>query len=201
MAELKLTAENRTEFGKGAARRTRRANRIPAVLYGHGGDPVHLSLPSHETALALRTANALLSIVVDGGPAQLALPHQVQRNPVKGTIEHVDLVAVRQGERVTVDVAIHVVGELASELSLNQDVTSIPLEVEATHIPGNIEVSVEGLTAGAQVLARDLQLPAGAVLHDDLDTLILGVRVAEELQTGDEDADAGAVSEGAGEGE
>ena len=109
MPEVKLIAELRTEFGKGAARRIRRADKVPAVLYGHGTDPIHIALPGHETLLALRTANALLSIEVDGS-SQLALPKQVQRDPLKHTIEHVDLVIVRRGEKVTVDVAIHLVG-------------------------------------------------------------------------------------------
>ena len=124
MPEVKLTAELRTEFGKGAARRIRRAHKVPAVLYGHGTDPIHISLPGHETLLALRTANALLSIDVDG-KSQLALPKQVQRDPLKHTIEHVDLVLVRRGEKVTVDIAIHLEGEAGDDTLVVVDQNSV----------------------------------------------------------------------------
>ena len=132
--EVTIVAEARTEFGKGAARRIRRADKIPAVLYGHGTDPVHITLPGHETLLALRTANALLSIELDGG-SQLALPKQVQRDPIKRTIEHVDLVLVRRGEKVTVDIAVHVEGEAAPDALVDVVATTVPIEAEATHIP------------------------------------------------------------------
>ena len=160
MPEVKLTAELRTEFGKGAARRIRRAHKVPAVLYGHGSDPIHISLPGHETLLALRTANALLSIDVNG-TSQLALPKQVQRDPLKHTIDHVDLVIVRRGEKVTVDIAIHLEGEAGEETLVVVDQNSVPIEAEATHIPNQIVVSIEGLPAGTQILARDLVLPDG----------------------------------------
>ena len=160
MPEVKLTAELRTEFGKGAARRIRRAHKVPAVLYGHGSDPIHISLPGHETLLALRTANALLSIDVNG-TSQLALPKQVQRDPLKHTIDHVDLVIVRRGEKVTVDIAIHLEGEAGDETLVVVDQNSVPIEAEATHIPHQIVVSIEGLPAGTQILAKDLLLPDG----------------------------------------
>ncbi|MFP5282536.1 MAG: 50S ribosomal protein L25/general stress protein Ctc [Actinomycetes bacterium] len=178
MPEVKLTAELRTEFGKGAARRIRRADKVPAVLYGHGTDPVHISLPGHETLLALRTANALLSIEVNGS-AQLALPKQVQRDPLKHSIEHVDLVLVRRGEKVTVDVPVHVEGEAASDTLVVVDHSSVPLEAEATHLPEQIVVSVEGLEAGTQILVRDLQLPEGASVTLDPETLIVNITAAQ----------------------
>jgi large subunit ribosomal protein L25 len=180
--EVKLTAELRTEFGKGAARRIRRAHKVPAVLYGHGTAPIHISLPGHETLLALRTANALLSIEVNGS-SQLALPKQVQRDPLKHTIEHVDLVIVRRGEKVTVDVRVQVEGEAAPDTLIVVDHNSVPVEAEATHIPQQIVVSVEGLPPGTQILARDLQLPAGSSVVDlDPETLIVNVTNAPTVE-------------------
>ena len=182
MPEVKLTAELRTEFGKGAARRIRRAHKVPAVLYGHGTAPIHISLPGHETLLALRTANALLSIEVNGS-SQLALPKQVQRDPLKHTIEHVDLVIVRRGEKVTVDVRVHVEGEAAPDTLIVVDHNSVPVEAEATHIPQQIVVSVEDLPPGTQILARDLQLPAGSTVVDlDPETLIVNVTNAPTVE-------------------
>ena len=182
MPEVKLTAELRTEFGKGAARRIRRAHKVPAVLYGHGTAPIHISLPGHETLLALRTANALLSIEVNGS-SQLALPKQVQRDPLKHTIEHVDLVIVRRGEKVTVDVRVHVEGEAAPDTLIVVDHNSVPVEAEATHIPQQIVVSVEDLPPGTQILARDLQLPAGSTVVDlDPDTLIVNITNAPTVE-------------------
>jgi large subunit ribosomal protein L25 len=179
--EVKLTAELRTEFGKGAARRIRRAHKVPAVLYGHGTAPIHISLPGHETLLALRTANALLSIEVNGS-SQLALPKQVQRDPLKHTIEHVDLVLVRRGEKVTVDVRVQVEGEAAPETLVVVDHNSIPIEAEATNIPQQIVVSVEGLPAGTQILARDLQLPQDSSVDLDPETLIVNVTNAPTVE-------------------
>jgi large subunit ribosomal protein L25 len=180
--EVKLTAELRTEFGKGAARRIRRAHKVPAVLYGHGTAPIHISLPGHETLLALRTANALLSIEVNGS-SQLALPKQVQRDPLKHTIEHVDLVIVRRGEKVTVDVRVHVEGEAAPDTLIVVDHNSVPVEAEATHIPQQIVVSVEDLPPGTQILARDLQLPAGSTVVDlDPETLIVNITNAPTVE-------------------
>ena len=181
MPEVKLTAEMRTEFGKGAARRIRRAHKVPAVLYGHGTAPIHIALPGHETLLALRTANALLSIEVDG-ISQLALPKQVQRNPLKHTIEHVDLVIVRRGEKVTVDVPVQVEGEAGPDTLVVVDHNSIPIEAEATNIPRQILVSVEGLPPGTQILARDLQLPTGSSVELDPETLIVNVTNAPTVE-------------------
>ena len=195
MPEVKLIAELRTEFGKGAARRIRRADKVPAVLYGHGTAPIHIALPGHETLLALRTANALLSIEVDGS-SQLALPKQVQRDPLKHTIEHVDLVIVRRGEKVTVDVAIHVVGEAGPDTLVVVDHNTIPVEAEATQIPQQIVVSVEELPPGTQILARDLQLPDGSSLDLDPDTLIVNITNAPpaealEAELAEAEAEAG----------
>ncbi len=175
MSENKIAAVSRTEFGKGAARRTRRAGLVPAVLYGHGTDPVHLSLPGHELLLALRVANAVLEISLDGGKSQLALAKQVQRNPVKGTIEHLDLVIVRRGEKVTVEVPLVVVGDHPADRMVVMDQQTIALEVEATHIPADIEVSVAGLEIGDTVTAKDLVLPSGAVFPGAPDDLILSI--------------------------
>jgi large subunit ribosomal protein L25 len=193
--EVKLTAELRTEFGKGAARRLRRAHKVPAVLYGHGTDPVHISLPGHETLLALRTANALLSIDVDGR-SQLALPKQVQRDPLKHTIDHVDLVLVRRGEKVTVDIAIQLEGEAGEDTLVVVDHNSLPIEAEATHLPEQIVVSIEGLPAGTLILAKDLQLPEGASLAVDPETLIVNITGAPsaeaiEAELAEAEAEAG----------
>ncbi len=201
MPEVKLTAELRTEFGKGAARRIRRAAKVPAVLYGHGTDPIHISLPGHETLLALRTANALLSIDVDGN-RQLALPKQVQRDPLKHTIEHVDLVIVRRGEKVTVDVPLHVEGEAGPETLVVVDHNSIPIEAEATHLPERIVVSIEGLPAGTQILAGDLKLPEGTTLGLDPETLVVNVTNAPsaeaiEAELAEAEAEAGIEPAGA----
>jgi len=176
--EVKLTAELRTEFGKGAARRIRRAHKVPAVLYGHGTDPVHITLPGHETLLALRTANALLSIDVDG-TSQLALPKQVQRDPLKHSIEHVDLVLVRRGEKVTVDVPVVVEGEAAAETLVVVDHNTVAIEAEATHIPQQIVISIEGMTAGTQILASDLVLPSGSTIGMDPEALIVNITAAQ----------------------
>jgi large subunit ribosomal protein L25 len=193
--EVKLIAELRTEFGKGAARRIRRADKVPAVLYGHGTAPIHIALPGHETLLALRTANALLSIEVNGS-SQLALPKQVQRDPLKHTIEHVDLVIVRRGEKVTVDVAVHIVGEAGPDTLVVVDHNNVSLEAEATQIPERIVVSVDELPPGTQILARDLQLPEGSTLDLDPDTLIVNITNAPtaealEAELAEAEAEAG----------
>ncbi|HWJ53350.1 MAG TPA: 50S ribosomal protein L25/general stress protein Ctc [Propionibacteriaceae bacterium] len=195
MPELYIAVEPRTEFGKGAARRIRRAQKVPAVLYGHGSDPIHISLPGHETLLALRTANALLSIDING-TSQLALPKQVQRDPLKHTIDHVDLVIVRRGEKVTVDVPLHVEGEAGDDTLVVVDHNSIAIEAEATHLPEQIVVSIEGLPAGTQILAKDLELPAGASLDMDPETLIINVTNAPsaeaiEAELAEAEAEAG----------
>jgi large subunit ribosomal protein L25 len=186
VSETKIKAEPRTEFGKGAARRIRRADKVPAVLYGHGTDPVHITLPGHDTMLALKHGgvNALLSIEIDGR-SQLALPKQVQRDPIKGFLEHLDLLVVKKGEKVVVEIPVHVVGESAPETLVVTEHSPVTVEAEATHIPEYIEVSVEGAEVGTQVLAKDLQVPAGSTVHLDEDTLIVNVThapTAEELE-------------------
>jgi len=185
MSETKLVAQTRTEFGKGAARRIRRAHQIPAVMYGHGTEPVHITLPGHETMLALKVANALLSIEIDG-KTQLALAKDIQRDAIKPVIEHVDLVVVRRGEKVTVDVQVHTVGEAAVETVVTVENQTVELEVEATHIPESIEVSIEGLAAGTQIHASDLVLPEGAALVTDPEILVVNITAAitaEALET------------------
>ena len=187
MSEDLIKAEPRTEFGKGAARRIRRADKVPAVIYGHGNDPIHVTLPGHDTMLAIRHggANAVLNIEIDG-KVQLALTKQIQADPIKGFLEHIDFVAVRKGEKVTVEVPVHLVGEAASETFVQLENNVITLEAEATHIPENIEVSIEGATVGTQILASDLVLPAGSTLLLDPETLIVNVThapTAEEIES------------------
>jgi large subunit ribosomal protein L25 len=177
MSETKLVAQTRTEFGKGAARRIRRAHQIPAVMYGHGTEPVHITLPGHETMLALKASNALLSIEIDG-KTQLALAKDIQRDAIKPVIEHVDLVVVRRGEKVTVDVQVHTVGEAAIETVVTVENQTVELEVEATHIPESIEVSIEGLAAGTQIHASELVLPEGAALVTDPEILVVNITAA-----------------------
>ncbi|GAA0621875.1 50S ribosomal protein L25/general stress protein Ctc [Kribbella sandramycini] len=196
MAEVKIQAESRSEFGKGAARRIRRDNKVPAVLYGHGSDPVHITLPGHDTMLALKTANALLLIEVAGGESHLALPKQVQRDPLKGTIEHVDLVIVKRGEKVQVEVAVHLEGEAVSDALVVTEHTTVLVEAEATHLPEQITVSIEGLEPGAQIHASDLQLPSGTTLAVEPETLIVNVTAAPtaeqvDAELSDAEAEAG----------
>ena len=185
MSEIKLVAETRTRFGKGAARKIRRDHKIPAVLYGHGTEPVHITLPGHDTMMALKSANALLEIEVDG-TSQLALAKDVQRDPIKPVIEHVDLVVVRRGEKVTVDVQIHTEGEAAVDTVVTVESQTVQLEVAATNIPQNVVVSVEGLAAGTQIHASALELPEGAELGSDPDLLVVNITqqiTAEALES------------------
>jgi len=176
--ELRIAAEQRTEFGKGAARRIRRADRVPAVVYGHGTDTRHVTLPGHDLMMALKTANALISLDGLPGGNQLVLPKAVQRHPIKGLIEHVDLIMVRRGEKVTVDVPIQVSGEIAPGGLLDQQLIQISLEAEATNIPHAIEVDVEGMEIGASVHASDLTLPSGVTLAVEPEVLVLHVLAA-----------------------
>ena len=197
----KITAEKRTEFGKGAARRIRRADKIPAVVYGHGNDPIHLTLPGHDTMMALKHggANALLELDIDGD-SQLALTKQVQVDPIRRVLEHIDFVAVRRGEKVTVDVPIHVSGEAASETLVVTEQSTVQVEAEATNIPERIEVSVAGAEIGTQIHASDLVLPEGTTLLTDPQSLIVNVtqqQTAEQLESdlAEAEADAGIVHE------
>jgi large subunit ribosomal protein L25 len=176
--EVHIAAEPRTEFGKGPARRERRAGKVPAVLYGHGSDPRHITLPGHEVLLALRTANVLIRLDGLPGGAQLALPKAVQRDPIQGTVEHVDLLLVRRGEKVTVEIPINVTGEVNPDGLLDQQLVQISLEAEATNIPPGIEVDVEGMDVGAAIHAGDLQLPSGVSLAVEPDVLVLHVITA-----------------------
>src|SRR6187402_2582713 len=151
----KLIAEPRTQFGKGAARKIRAIGKIPAVIYGHGTDPQHVTLPGHQVALIIRKANQVLDLDING-KSQLALVKDVQKDPVRQIIEHLDLIVVRKGEKVTVDVAIRVEGEAASGTSVNHDANVLSLEAEATNIPEFLVVSIEGLEEGSHILAKDV---------------------------------------------
>jgi len=173
--EVHIAATPRTEFGKGPARRERRAGRVPAVLYGHGTKPRHISLPGHDVLLALRTANVLIRLDGLSDGSELALPKAVQRDPIKGTVDHVDLILVRRGEKVTVDIPVTVIGEVAPDGLLDQQLVQISVEAEATRIPPGIEVNVGGMQIGASVHAGDLQLPRGVTLADEPDMLVLHV--------------------------
>jgi large subunit ribosomal protein L25 len=177
MTETKLVATIRTSFGKGAARSVRREGNIPAVMYGHGTEPVHISLPGHQTMMALKLTNALLTIEIDGKD-QLALAKDVQRDVLTRFIDHIDLVIVRLGEKVTVDVPIHVVGTAVVDTVVTVENNTVQLAVEATQIPERVEVSVEGVKPGTQILARDLVLPEGAELVTDAEILIVNVTQA-----------------------
>lgn len=207
----KIVAEPRESFGKGAARKIRAADKIPAVLYGHGTDPRHLTLPGHEVALLIRKANAVLDLQI-GGKSQLALVKDVQKDPVRQLIEHIDLVVIKRGEKVQVEVPVHVEAEPASGTIADLDAVTLLLEVEATHIPENITVSVEGLEDGTKVLANEVELPKGATLISDPETLVINVHVPQKVDLGEETAEGeetegevseaeGAVEEAATEGE
>jgi large subunit ribosomal protein L25 len=176
--EVHIAAEPRTEFGKGPARRERSAGRVPAVLYGHGTEPRHLTLPGHDVLLALRTANVLIRLEGVPGGSLLALPKAVQRDPIRGSVEHVDLLLVRSGEKVTVEIPINVIGEVDPDGLLDQQLVQIALEAEATHIPPGVDVNVEGMTVGQAVHASDLDLPRGASLAVEPDILVLHVIAA-----------------------
>ncbi|MEU0395034.1 50S ribosomal protein L25/general stress protein Ctc [Streptomyces sp. NPDC006208] len=179
MSEVKLATEVRSEFGKGAARRIRRDNKVPGVLYGHGIDPVHVTLPGHELLLALRTPNVLLALEIEG-KKELAIPKAVQRDPLKGFLEHVDLLLVKRGEKVTVEVPVVAEGELApGNFLLEHVLNALPVEAEATHIPESFTVSVEGLEGGASVLAKDIPLPKGTTLAVEDDTVVLQILAAQ----------------------
>ncbi len=195
-APEKIAAEARTEFGKGAARRIRRDDKIPAVIYGHGNDPIHVILPGHQTMMALKHggANSLLALDIEGSE-QLALTKDIQIDPIRRVIEHLDFVAVIRGEKVTVDVPIHVVGDAAPDTLVVTENSVISVESEATHIPEYFEVSVQGAAIGTQIHAKDLDLPSGTTLLADDELLIVNVTQqisAEALEAELEDAEADA---------
>jgi large subunit ribosomal protein L25 len=185
MSEQKLAAELRTEFGKGFARRARAAGQIPAVIYGHGAEPLHINLPGRATTLAVRVSNALLALDVNG-EEHLALVKDIQRDPIKQIIEHIDLLTVRKGEKVTVDVAVHIIGEAAIGAVANQEATTVSLEAEATHLPTFVEISIEGRKAGEHVHASDIVLPTGSELLTDPETLV--IHISEATSEAEEEA-------------
>jgi large subunit ribosomal protein L25 len=176
--EVRIAAQPRTEFGKGPSRRVRRDGKVPAVLYGHHSEPRHLMLPGHEVLMALRTPNVLIRLEGLPGGAQLALPKAVQRHAIQGWVEHVDLLVVRRGEKVTVDVPVTVTGEVVPDGLLDQQLIQVSVEAEATNIPAGIEVNVEGMAIGDSVHASDLALPAGVALAEEPDALVLHVIAA-----------------------
>ena len=191
----KLTAEPREQFGKGAARKIRAAGKIPAVIYGHGTDPQHVTLPGHEVALILRKANQVLDLDISG-KSQLALVKDVQKDPVRQIIEHLDLIVVRKGEKVTVDIPVHVEGESAPGTIAALDANTLSVEAEATHIPERIVVDIEGLEDGTQLFAKDIALPTGSTLISDPDTLVINVTVPAAADLGESaEATEGAPAE------
>ncbi|MGB3827285.1 MAG: 50S ribosomal protein L25/general stress protein Ctc [Ornithinimicrobium sp.] len=193
--QTRIVATKRTEFGKGAARRVRRADKVPAVLYGHGTPPLHLTLPGHDTMMALKHTNAVLTLDVDSDE-HLALVKDVQRDPIKRLIEHVDLVIIRKGEKVQVDVSVHLEGDAAPETVVSMDYSELTVETDATSIPENFVVSVEGMQAGTQVLAGQVTMPAGVELITDPDALVVNVsqaisEEALEAELAEAEAEAG----------
>ena len=194
--DTKVVAETRENFGKGFARRLRANGQIPAVIYGHGTTPVHVALPGHQVSLLVRRANAVLELEV-GGKQQLTLVKDVQKDPVRQIIEHIDLLVVKKGEKVSVDVPVVVIGEPAAGTIVNLDNNTVSLEVEATHIPQHVEVDVEGLEDGTHITAADLKLPKGAALVTDGETLVVAISVpaaaiaeADAIEAADEAAAA-----------
>ncbi|WP_035846755.1 50S ribosomal protein L25/general stress protein Ctc [Kitasatospora azatica] len=191
MSEIRLAAEPRNEFGKGAARRARRAGFVPGVVYGHGHTPVHLNLPGHDLMMALKTPNALLVVPIEGKD-EFVLPKAVQREAIKRTIEHVDLLLVKRGEKVTVEIPVHTEGELAPGGNLVEHVlNALPIEAEATHLPESVTVSIEGLEAGASILAGDIVLPKGTTLNVEADAVVLQI-IGAQAAPADEEAEEAA---------
>lgn len=183
VAEVRMVAEARTQFGKGGARRTRRAGKVPAVVYGHGRNPVHISLPGHDLMRALKTPNVLLSLDLEG-KRELVLPKAVQRDPIKGFLEHVDLVLVRLGEKVTVEIPVTISGAAEPDTLVDQQLITLAVEAEATHIPAGVEISIEGLVVGQHITAADVTLPPGATLVTDGTHIVvqgLAAPTAEQL--------------------
>ena len=196
----KVVADARETFGKGAARKIRAAGKIPAVLYGHGTEPQHLTLPGHQVALLIRKANAVLDLQISG-KSQLALVKDVQKDPVHQVIEHLDLIVIKRGEKVQVEVPVHVEGESFAGTIADLDAKTLLLEVEATHIPESIVVSVEGLEEGTQIHASEVELPKGATLISDADVLVVNVHVPQKVDLGEEAAAEAAEGEEAAEAE
>ncbi|MCS0499424.1 50S ribosomal protein L25/general stress protein Ctc [Protaetiibacter mangrovi] len=194
----KLVAEVRDQFGKGAARKIRAAGKIPAVIYGHGTEPQHVTLPGHEVSLILRKANAVLDLDI-AGKSELALVKDVQKDPVRQIIEHVDLIVVKKGEKVTIDVPVHVEGESFAGTIVALDAATLTIEAEATHIPERLVVNVEGAEEGTHVLAGDVELPKGASLVSDPETLVVNVTLPAKVDLGEETAEAEGAEEAAAE--
>lgn len=198
MAENHVNADIRTSFGKGAARKLRAAGKIPAVVYGHGAEPLHVAIPAHETTLIARRANALIDLKMTDSQ-QLVLIKDIQRDPVRQIIEHVDLVIVRKGEKVTVDIAVHIEGEPVSGTMVQLEHNTISVEAEATHIPESVTVNVDGFAEGTQVRASDIALPDGSTLVSVAEMLILTVqqppKAEEAAPAASEDGDAAASAE------
>jgi large subunit ribosomal protein L25 len=192
--EVRIQAEPRTEFGKGGARRTRRAGKIPAVLYGHGTDPRHIALPAREFSHAIRGgANTLLTLQLDGG-SELALPKAIQRHPIRGDYEHVDLLLVRRGEKVTVEVPVTLTGEAERDGLVDQQLVTLTVEAEATNIPDHVEVSIEGLGIGHNITAAAVPLPDGTTLVGDPEQVVIAVLAAPTAEQLDAEL-AGAEAE------
>jgi len=189
VSEVRLDAEPRTEFGKGAARRTRKAGKIPAVLYGHGTDPKHVSLPALEFARVIREhgQNAVLTLQLGSDGSELALTKTITTHPLKNYIEHVDLLLVRSGEKVVVDIPVVITGTPASSALVTQDASTLQVAAEALHIPEQFEVSVEEAKPGTQILAGQIGLPEGVELHSDPEMLVVNVVAAptEEEMAGE----------------
>ncbi|MEU9114083.1 50S ribosomal protein L25/general stress protein Ctc [Streptomyces sp. NPDC048483] len=189
MAEVKLAAELRTDFGKGAARRIRREEKVPAVIYGHGAEPKHIAIDSHALMMALKTPNVLLRLDVEG-KSELVIPKAVQREAIRRFLVHVDFLAVKKGEKVTVELPIQIEGELAPGGNLLEHVlNTLPVEAEATNIPESVTVSIAGLDAGHSVLAKDIALPAGSALAVEDDAVVLQVVSAQAEAPAEEAAE------------
>jgi len=188
-----LVTEIRDTFGKGVARKIRAKGKIPAVIYGHGTEPQHVTLPGHETALILRKSNQILELDIQG-KIQLALVKDVQKDPVRQIIEHIDLIVVRKGEKVTVDVPIHLEGESFSGTIAMLDTQTISIEVDATHIPERLVVDIEGLKEGVHIQAKDVVLPTGASLLSDPELLIVGITRPQATSSEEHDADVAAAA-------
>ncbi|QCU78631.1 50S ribosomal protein L25/general stress protein Ctc [Citricoccus sp. SGAir0253] len=195
MSDTKIQVTLREDFGKGASRQARRSGQIPAVVYGHGGDPVHILMPAQETTLAVRNPNALLTLVHDG-QEHLVLPKDIQRNALKQTVDHLDLLVVQRGEKVVVDVPVHVEGEIAAGAVFNLEEVTVPVLAEATHLPENVTIEVEGREAGQHVHASDVKLPAGVTLELAEDHVIATVSEPIVQDLG-ETAEATEATEGA----
>ena len=196
--DTKVVAEVRENFGKGYARRLRAAGKIPAVIYGHGTDPVHVSLPGHQVSLLIRRANAVLELDV-AGKQQLTLVKDVQKDPVHQIIEHIDLLVVKKGEKVAIDVPVVVTGESAPGTIVNTEFSEIDVEADAMSIPDALTISVEGLEAGSSILFKDITLPEGVELVDDPDEVVASVQFPDAEDLGDEEEDAEDESEEAAE--